>query len=183
MSVAIPDGPTYENGDDPGPLYFGALTGHLAYGWRPSDTRTPALSVGIQVPTVGWTAADVYVQAPRAWLGKVSGGMGVRAENGGRVMPYLQAGVVDAKGAGADVVVGGYTDRWGGMGYSVDERIGVSWLSAQLPIGGWMTSQLHFGFARGHVRKMSTGRPDPYIDEDRWVRLAGLTLEVHRPRP
>jgi len=182
MSIVVPDGPTYENGDDPGPLYFGALAGHVAYGWRPADERTPALSLGVQVPTLGWTATDVYVQAPRAWLGKAAGGVGVRADGSGRIMPYVQAGMVNADGAGADLVVGGYTDRWGGIGYTVDERIGVSWLSTQLPIGRWVTSQVHLGFARGHVRKTSAGLPDPYIDEDRWVRLGGLTLEVHRPR-
>ena len=183
ISVAVGSGPTYENGDDPGPYMFGGAVAHAAYGLRPESPRAPALRVGLQMPTYGWSATDVYVQAPRAWLGSsAAAGAGVLAEGSGRVIPYVQAGVANAMGAGIDVVAGGYTHRWGGIGYDVHERVGLSWLSAQLPLARWLTAHGHLGFARGHVRKYGQASSAPWLDENRWVRLSGLTLEVHGTR-
>jgi len=183
ISVSVGGGPTYENGDDPGPYPFGGAVLHAAYGFRPASPREPALRVGFQMPTYGWSAADVYVQAPRAWLGSSSAaGVGLLAEGSGRVMPYVQAGVANAAGAGVDVVAGAYTFRWGGIGYDVYERAGLGWLSAQLPLARWLTARGHVGFARGHVRKYSQGSAEPWLDENRWVKLSGLTLEVHGTR-
>ena len=185
-SATLGTGPTYENGDDPGPLYLGAGMVHAAYGWRPVRGDLPALRVGLQGPAAGGAGADVYVQAPRAWLGPVAAGAGFLAEGAGRsgrVMPYAQVGVENAAGFGTHVVVGQYDQgQRQFVGYTSHERATVTWLSAQLPASSGMTIHVHAGLARGHVTRQNSNSPTPYIDEDRWVGLGGLSVELHRPR-
>src|SRR5688572_11854937 len=79
-SASLGTGPRYENGDDPGPFYWGATTLSAAYGIRPSSDYRPAIRLGIQGPTVGGLAIDAFAQTPRRWLGPVSAGIGVLAE-------------------------------------------------------------------------------------------------------
>ena len=185
-SAALGTGPTYENGDDPGPLYQGGGMVHAAYGWRPARGNLPALRVGLQGPVEGGVGADVYVQAPRAWFGPVAAGAGILAEGpgrSGRAIPYAQVGVENVAGFGAHVAVGGY-DRGPRQfsGYWSHERATVTWLSAQLPASGEVTLHLHTGLARGHVTRQGANSPTPYIDEDRWVGLGGLSVEWHPRR-
>lgn len=68
------------------------------------------------------------------------------------------------------------------IGYWSHERATVTWLTLQLPVTDRATVHLHGGLARGHVTRQGTNGGAPYIDEDRWVSLGGLTLELHRPR-
>lgn len=184
VTAALGSGPTYENGDDPGPFYIGALAVNAAYGWRPKSDALPALRVGVTGPREGGAAIDAYLQLPPAWLGPLSAGVGVMAgERQPRMMPYVQVGAEDARGLGAHLVAGWYDDpRDQEIGYWSEERGRVAWLSAQLPLTPWATLHAHAGFASGHVTRQGDHASAPYIDEDRWVRLAGLTVELHRGR-
>lgn len=184
-SAAIGNGPTYENGDDPGPFYIGSGMLHAAYGWQPSSPRLPALRAGVQGPVPHGIAADVYLQAPRGWLAPGAAGFGVvTSMQGQRVMPYLQAGVEDSRGLGGHVVFGRYHEpRRQMIGYWTEERATVTWISLQVPAAAWATVHLHGGFAAGHVTRQASNGTTPYIDEDRWVRLAGVSIELHRSRP
>lgn len=172
-------GPTYENGDDPGPLYSGAFLLHVAYGIRPTSEWRPALRVGVQYPSRGTLATDLYVQAPRRLLGPVAAGIGVLTEHGGgRQMPYAQAGLTSQRGYGANVVVGRYSLSDSLNGYTSDERSRVNWLNLEAPVTSRLSLLLRGGYASGHVTRRRLNEPQPYIDEDRWVRLAGATLQL-----
>jgi hypothetical protein len=139
--------------------------------------------VGIQTPTEGGFASDMYVQAPRSWLGKFAMGAGLLTGTpSGRSMPYLQLGIESSEHFGVDAVVGHYSQSEQKVRYSVSERAYVNWLSLQIPFAPWATGYVHGGFARGHVRKQFDDDPLPYIDENRWVRLGGATIEFHRRR-
>lgn len=179
-TVILANGPTYENGDDPGPFYFGATVLSLGYGIRPANSSLPAIRVGVQAPTTRGAAADIYLQAPRRWLSPFAAGVGVQAEvPQRREMPYLQAGVKNQQGFGVDFVVGRYSDRSPKVGYTVWERAQVNWLNVEVPLTEWVSLYLHGGFASGHVTKRNSSSSTPYVDEDRWVRLAGATIELH----
>jgi hypothetical protein len=181
VSTALGNGPTYENGDDPVPFYLGAAAINAAYGIRPESDARPAFRFGLQAPTAGAVSADIFAQAPRKWLGPVAAGAGILAEfSRGRQMPYLQAGVRSKEGFGVNLAVGRYRDHDSRAGTSVDERAQVNWLSFELPISRQAAIHLHAGYASGHVKKTFTGGTEPYVDEDRWVRLGGVTLEFHR---
>jgi hypothetical protein len=180
FSAALGRGPTYSNGDDPGPFYLGAAALSGAYGWRPARASLPAVQVGVQLPWPGPISTDLYVQAPSAWLGPVAGGVGVRTEVDGRAMPYAQVGVQHSSGAGLHLVVGRYAHTRQQLMYSDEERASVGWLSAQLPMWSRLTAHLHGGLARGHVRRRYDRGGEPYVDEDRWVGMGGVTVEVHR---
>ena len=185
-TLVIANGPTYENGDDPGPFLFGTLSVNAAYGWRPADGRAPAVRIGVQTSPLGVVGTDVYVQAPPRWLGLGALGVGVHSDGGVRHMPYLQAGLANRDGYGAHLVAGRYAYRFQGKSFTLDENAAVGWLSAQIPLGAHVTAHLHGGYARGHAVKRSYGgavqSDDPYIDEDRWSTLGGATFELHRPR-
>ena len=75
VSAALGSGPRYENGDDPGPFYFGALAVSAAYGFRSAKDSRPAMRLGIQAPTHSGAAADLYLQAPRKWISPVAAGV------------------------------------------------------------------------------------------------------------
>lgn len=180
VSAALGNGPRYENGDDPGPFYLGAAAISAAYGFRPESDALPAFRVGLQAPTEGAVAVDIFAQTPRRWLGPVAAGAGILAEiSRGRQMPYLQAGVRNEEGLGVNLAVGRYRNDVSGIGYAVNERAQVNWLSFELPLTRWAAIHLHAGFASGHVKKTSR-QAVTYVDEDRWVRLGGVTLEFHR---
>lgn len=183
-SLALGKGPTYENGDDPGPFYLGAFAVNAAYGWRPRSGQVPAARIGVGGPAEGGATTDLYVQLPPAWLGPVAAGAGVLVGvPKGRRMPYVQAGVQDASGLGVHLVGGWYDNpREQKLGYWYEERARVAWLSAQLPVSPWATIHAHAGYAKGHVTKQFDRDQAPYRDEDRWVRLGGITVELHRPR-
>ena len=181
ITAAIGRGPTYENGDDPGPFYLGAAVVSAAYGVRPLSDARPAARIGLQAPVTGTVAVDLFVQAPRKWLGPVHAGAGLLAEGiDGRQMPYFQAGARNGAGYGLNVAIGRYHDRDPRKGYTVNERAQVNWLNLELPLGRKTTLHLHGGYAAGHVTKRSTTASTPYVDEDRWVGLGGATLELHR---
>lgn len=183
VSAVLGSGPTYENGDDPGPLYFGAAMASIAYGFRPEKDTRPAVRVGLQGPTVGNQAIDVYVQAPRSWFAPVatSAGIGLLAEGSdGRRMPYVQAGIKSHEGFGLDVAIGRYSARSTKPAYLLDERAQVNWLSFEVPTGRLASLYLRGGFASGHVTKRWTMDTSPYVDENRWVKLFGASIEIHR---
>lgn len=183
-SAALGRGPTYENGDDPGPFYLGSAGLHGAYGWQPTSGHRPAVRLAAHGPVAGIVGADLYLQAPRAWLGPAAGGVGILTEGSARgYMPYVQAGMQNARGLGAHVVTGRYDrGRRQFVGYWSEERASVTWLSAQVPLTTRATVHLHGGFARGHVTRQSSNSSTPYIDEDRWVGLGGVSAELHRAR-
>ena len=179
-TVVLGNGPTYENGDDPGPFYFGATVLSAGYGFRPRNSSLPAIRFGVQAPTRGGAAADIYLQAPRRWLSPFAAGVGVLAEfPERRAMPYLQAGARNQRGFGLNFVVGRYSDRIAKIGYTVWERAQVNWLNVEVPLTDWASLYLHGGFASGHVTKRNNSSSTPYVDEDRWVRLGGATIELH----
>ena len=181
ISAAIGRGPTYENGDDPGPFYFGAALVSVAYGIRPASDARPALRLGLQGPVTSTLAVDIFAQAPRKWFGPINAGAGLLGDpTHGRQMPYVQAGVRNKAGYGLNGAIGRYRDRTLRPSYSVDERAQVNWLSLEVPVGRTATLHLHGGYAAGHVIKTSKNASTPYVDEDRWVRLGGATLELHR---
>jgi hypothetical protein len=182
VSAALGNGPTYENGDDPVPFYLGAAALSVAYGIRPESDARPAYRFGLQAPTAGFVAADIFAQAPRKWLGPVAGGVGILGEfsRDGRLMPYLQAGVRNKEGFGLNVAIGHYWNNDRGTYFIVNERAQVNWLNFEAPLGSRAAIHLHGGYASGHVKKTFKGGAEPYVDEDRWVRLAGITLEFHR---
>ena len=180
VSAVLGTGPTYENGDDPGPFYSGALTASLAYGIRPDNDGLPSVRLGLQAPTSDGVGSDLYLQVPRKWLGPVAAGAGLLAEfPHRRQMPYLQLGLSNGSGFGLNAVIGRYADRWSHPSYWVRERAQVNWVTLELPIAEWASLHLHGGFASGHVVKQSTRDTTPYVDEDRWVYLSGLTVEFH----
>lgn len=182
ISMSTGRGPTYENGDDPGPFYWGAAAASAAYGIRPSSSARPAARFGVQAPTEGAVAIDVFLQAPRKWVRPVSAGAGVLAEfSDGRQMPYLQAGVRNGEGYGANIAVGHYWNRNRNTGYTLHESAQVNWLNLEAPVSRFATFFLHAGYASGHVRKKMDRSPEPYVDENRWVKLGGVTVEFHRP--
>jgi hypothetical protein len=124
------------------------------------------------------------MQVPESWLGKMAGGVGVLAEaREQRYMPYVQFGGENSRRTGAHIVVGTYAYTDDRASLSVRERATVSWLSLQLPVTRWNTLHLHGGYAYGHVRKQYHVSATPYIDENRWVGLFGLTMELHRRGP
>jgi hypothetical protein len=181
LSAVLGSGPRYENGDDPGPFYLGALAASAAYGFRSTKDSRPAMRLGIQGPTERGAAADLYLQAPRKWMSPVAAGVGLLAEfPDGRLMPYLQAGVTNSSGFGFNVAVGRYADKTSRTVYTVWENALVNWLTVEAPVGALMSLHLHGGFASGHVKKQNNVDPAPYVDEDRWVMLGGVTLEIHR---
>ena len=181
VSAALGSGPRYENGDDPGPFYFGALAANAAYGFRSAKDSRPALRLGIQAPTERGAAADLYLQAPRKWISPVAAGVGLLAEfPDGRLMPYLQTGVTNSSGFGFNVAVGRYADKSSRASYTVWEKALVNWLTVEAPVGDLVSLQFHGGFASGHVKKQYSFDTTPYVDEDRWVMLGGVTLEIHR---
>jgi hypothetical protein len=181
VSAALGSGPRYENGDDPGPFFFGALAENADIGFRPAKDSRPAMSLGIQGPSERGAAADVYFQAPRRWISPVAAGVGLLAEfPDGRLMPYLQTGVTSNSGFGFNVAVGRYADKTSRASYKVWENALVNWLTVEAPVGALMSLQFHGGFASGHVKKQYSFDTTPYVDEDRWVMLGGLTLEIHR---
>ena len=107
VSAALGNGPTYENGDDPVPFYLGAAAISAAYGIRPESDARPAFRFGLQAPTEGTVAVDIFAQTPRKWLGPVSAGAGILGEiSRGRQMPYVQAGVRNEAGFGVNLAVG-----------------------------------------------------------------------------
>lgn len=182
MSAVLGNGPTYENGDDPGPFYFGAATASAAYGIRSASDSRPAVRFGVQAPTEGEAAVDLYMQAPRKWFApSVSAGIGLMAEfSEGRQMPYVQAGVKSREGFGLDLAIGRYSNRYSAIGYTLHERAQVNWLSLEVPVARWASLYFRGGFASGHVTKQANRAATPYVDEDRWVKLGGATLELHR---
>jgi hypothetical protein len=181
MSAALGNGPTYENGDDPVPFYLGAAALNLAYGIRPKSDARPAYRFGLQAPTAGAVSVDLFAQTPRRWFGPVAAGAGILAEvSRGRQMPYLQAGVRNKKGFGINVAIGHYWDHDTRAGFTEKERAQVNWLNFEVPLGQRAVLHLHTGYASGHVKKTVDGQIAPYVDEDRWVRLGGVTLEFHR---
>jgi hypothetical protein len=183
LSAVMGNGPRYENGDDPGPFYFGALAVSAAYGFRSAKDSRPAMRLGIQAPTHSGAAADLYLQAPRKWISPVAAGVGLLADfPDNRLMPYLQAGVASSSGLGFNVAVGRYADKISRTGYTVWENALVNWLTVEAPVWDWMSLHLHGGFASGHVKKQYNFDTTPYVDEDRWVMLGGVTLEIHRER-
>jgi len=187
MSAVLGNGPTYENGDDPGPFYFGAAVASAGYGIRPTSDSRPAVRLGLQAPTTGGLAADLYVQTPRRWLTPLATGIGVLAEfSDGRQMPYVQIGAKNREGFGFDIAVGRYSNKISkpgntlrAPGHTRREMAQVNWLSFEAPLARWVSLYVRGGFASGHVTKQAFGRA-PYVDEDRWVRLGGVTLELHR---
>ena len=184
VSAVLGNGPTYENGDDRGPFYFGAAVASLAYGISPENHALPAVRFGVQAPTAIAVASDLYLQVPRLWLHPFAVGAGLLAElPNGRQMPYLQAGIKNSRDFGVNAVLGRYANRRSPTGYWVREKPRVSWLTLQIPVAGWASFYLHGGFASGHIVKQMDRSPTPYIDEDRWVRLGGLTFEIHRRSP
>jgi hypothetical protein len=182
VSAALGNGPTYENGDDPVPFYLGAAEINAAYGIRPESDSRPAFRFGLQAPTAGAVSADIFTQAPRRWLGPVAAGGGILGEfsRDGRLMPYLQAGVRNDAGFGINVAVGRYWNHDRRASTTVNERAQVNWLNFEVPLGERAALHLHAGYASGHVKKTFNGGTEPYVDEDRWVRLGGATLEFHR---
>lgn len=180
-TTALGKGPRYENGDDPGPFYFGATMVNVGYGVRPTSNSRPALRIGVQAPTVGAAAADLYVQAPRRWLGPVSAGVGILSDFAeGRQMPYIQAGAKNRDGFGLDVAIGRYSDDFTTSTYIVHERAQVNWLSFEAPLAKYVSVYFRGGFASGHVTKLFLRDVTPYRDERRWVRLGGASIELHR---
>jgi len=181
VTAVLGRGPTYENGDDPGPFYFGAAIASLAYGIRPDNGGLPSMRLGLQAPTGAALGSDLYLQVPHKWLAPVAAGAGLLAEfPNGRQMPYLQVGVKNGGGFGLNAVVGSYASRRSYTGYWVRERAQVDWLTLEIPIADWASLYLHGGFASGHVVKQFNRDSTPYVNEDRWVTLGGLTLEFHR---
>lgn len=90
-SAALGNGPTYENGDDPGPFYLGGAMVQAAYGWQPASGRRPGFRIGVQGPVEdGAVGADVFLQAPRGWLAPAAVGVGALAD-GQRTMPYARS--------------------------------------------------------------------------------------------
>jgi len=164
----------------------GALVAHAAYGWQPACGRAPAVRLGVQTSVVAGPAADLYVQAPPRWLGAGAIGIGLLSEGGAghgrRQMPYVQAGIANGRGLGANLVLGRYAVRGEASTYTDDERATVGWLSTELPIGTLVTTHVHYGFAKGHVRRRSLRSRDEFVDEDRWSHLGGVTFEMHRAR-
>ncbi|HEX6576553.1 MAG TPA: hypothetical protein VF042_16410 [Gemmatimonadaceae bacterium] len=175
-SAAIGDGPTYENGDDPGPFYIGAAIVNVAYGVRAKSDSRPSFRFGLQGPTIDAVALDLFVQAPRKWLRPVSAGAGFMGEfSDGRRMPYVQTGIRSAEGFGLNAAVSRYKDaRRNRM-----EKAQVNWLSFEAPLTKFAALHFHFGYASAHVTKWIRLDETPYIDEDRWVKLGGATLELH----
>ena len=94
----------------------------------------------------------------------------------------MQAGVRNRDGLGVNVAIGRYSGRDTGMGYSIEERAQVNWLNLEAPLVSFATLHVHAGYAAGHVKKQFNHMTVPYRDEDRWVRLGGATLELHRAR-
>jgi hypothetical protein len=175
------NGPTYENGDDPVPFYLGAAAINAAYGIRPESDARPAFRFGLQAPTGGAVSVDVFAQTPRKWLGPVAAGAGILAEvSRGRQMPYVQAGVRNEEGFGVNLAVARYWDHDSRAASNINERAQVNWLSFELPLARWAALHLHAGYASGHVKKTSDRQTVTWVDEDRWVRLGGVTLEFHR---
>ena len=182
VSAALGMGPRYDDGDDPGPFYSGAVALGAAYGIRPASDARPAIRFGVQGPTAGGVAVDVFAQAPRRWLGPVSAGLGLLAETSdGRQIPYAQAGLVNGAGLGGNVAIARYRNRTTHIGYTSTESAVVNWLNIQAPLNGFATLHLHAGYAAGHVTKSLERSSQPSVDEYRWAMLGGATLQIHRP--
>ena len=181
VSASLGSGPRYENGDDPGPFYWGAATLSTAYGIRPRSENRVAARFGIQAPTDGVTAIDMFLQAPRRWIRPVTAGAGVLAEfSDGRQMPYIQAGAKNSEGYGVNVAVGRYWNRNRSTGYTLTETAQVNWLNFEAPVSRFATLYIHAGYAFGHVKKKVEWDSEPYVDENRWVKLGGATIEIHK---
>lgn len=174
LTAVLGNGPKYRTGELPGHFYDGAAVVSAGYGIRPMSDSRPAMRVGLQGPYTSDDAgaADLYVQTPRRWLTPVAAGIGVLAEfPEGRQMPYVQIGAKNRKGFGFDIAVGRYsTGR---------ESAQVNWLSFEVPFARRASLYFRGGFASGHVTTQ-TSRSAPYVEVDRWVRLGGVTLELHR---
>ena len=82
-------------------VLFAPLGVNGAYGWRPESDGRPAFRVGLHVPAIFYALpqVDLYVQAPRRWLGDFQAGVGA-ATSAFSEAPYLQVGRVREDGSG-----------------------------------------------------------------------------------
>ena len=106
-NVSMAAGPTHTEGDEGGLRLRNGTAGlGLGYGWRAAKRKQPSVFVGAYVP-IAFPAAqlDVFTQAPEAWTGPTSGGVGVNVA-WDHVAPYLQWGMVNARGSGWSILQG-----------------------------------------------------------------------------
>jgi hypothetical protein len=104
-------GPTHVEGDEGGiNLREGVVGPYAGYGWAPARATRPGVYLGVAVPAYFPLAqVDAYVQAPPAWTGPLSAGVGVVASLEG-VHGYGQVGRVNDRGVGV-YLTGGYGSR------------------------------------------------------------------------
>ena len=111
VTAAMSTGDAHVEGDEGGIRLRQAVTGPFAgYGWAPSSSRVPGFHIALAVPVFFPLAQlDAYLQAPPAWTGPFSSGVGITANIEG-VTPYVQLGVQPQRGIGWHVS-GGYGVR------------------------------------------------------------------------
>jgi len=182
--ASIAAGPTYVEGDEGGIRLRNAPIGlGIGHGWRATSDARPSLFVGAFVP-IFFPAAqlDVYVQAPRAWTGGASGGLGLNI-GGEQATPYLQVGRVSARGTGWSTIQG-LSVRAG----SEHRSRSVAWVPGLAGHVGGTRTTLHV-FAMGAVGREpgdcltlpATGRESRPGRHSRTL-LGGAALEVHGRR-
>lgn len=181
-NVSVAAGPTHTEGDEGGiRLRNGTAGVGLGYGWRAADRANPSLFVGGYVPILFPVAQlDVFMQAPEAWTGPTSGGVGVNVAVD-HVAPYLQWGMVDAKGTGWSILQG--------VSVRTDDNVQdgqVSWMPGVAAHFGLGRQRLHLyamgAFGRLHRSCFSeTGGSRTCPGDRAYALLAGLAIE-HRFR-
>lgn len=138
VTAASTSGDTHTEGDEGGiHLRDGAIGAFIGQGWAPSNPRSPGAYVGVVVPVFfPYSQLDLYIQAPTAWTGALSAGLGAMGSiEGGSV--YTQVGIQPESGVG-----------WQAMaGYGV--RASSSRFQGTSP--AWI-GNLGVSFASGHFR-------------------------------
>jgi hypothetical protein len=152
VNISQVAGPTHTEGDYGGLHLRNASVGlGVGYGWRAATAHRPSFFAGAYVPVVfPFAQLDLFAQAPEAWTGPTSGGLGVNAAID-HVAPYLQWGVVSAAGFGWSTTQG-LNVRYGGG----EENGKVSWtpgVAAHLGVGRHRVHLFAMG-AFGQMRRI-----------------------------
>ena len=181
INVTRAMGPTHTEGDNGGIRLRNGTAGlGVGRGWRGTTPTNASFFVGAYVPvTVLAAQLDLFAQAPAAWTGPTSGGVGVNVARD-HLAPYVQWGVVSDSGSGWSVIQGI------NVRHDTNEQDGqVSWMPGAAAHVGLGQQRLHFYVLGAFGRLNSTcftptgGR---LCAGDRaYALLAGLSVE-HRFR-
>ena len=191
VSLSATAGPKYDSGDDGRNVFLlGPVGLNAGYGWSSERSDRPGFRVGVHVPMpiVALVQPDLYIQAPRQFVGGLDVGVGVSAvaaEMGRVAMPYLQVGSIGPRGSGWYTTQGFYSNTRNVSQAARPVLRSDAWVPSVAYASGGRRHTKHF-FATAVVgqqlSRCDASSNEVCDRERRWAANVGVSVEWHRSR-